>query len=374
MKNPVVKRWLRWVITAMGTAIGAGLSALAVRLWQLLARGSARVPQPTAWMLLAVYVVLTTLALILTFICAPRLIEGFAKLVNKIERRLDATPMSQVILGALGLLVGLGIAALVSSLYRFGDLTVLSIALSVLTYMALGYLGVSLATRRWKEFPLMTKRADRQRGVAQVSTSGIPPKILDTSVIIDGRIFDISKTGFVEGMLTIPQFVLDELRHIADSSDAMRRTRGRRGLDVLQRMQKELGLPIHIDDTDFDDTDEVDVKLLKLAQQVGGIVVTNDYNLNKVASVTGVKVLNINELANAVKPVVMHGEEMTVQVVREGKEPGQGVAYLDDGTMIVVDNGRRCVGETVEVVVTTVLQTAAGRMIFTKLKGMDKVG
>ncbi len=373
VKNPVVKRWLRWVITVMGTAIGTGLAALVVRGWQLLARGSARIPQPSNWMLLAVYVTLTILALILTFIYAPRLIEGFTRLVGRIERTLDATPMSQVVLGALGLLVGLGIAALVSSLYRFGDLTVLSIALSVLTYMALGYLGVSLATRRWKEFPLLSKRGERQR-VAPPSVSGAPPKILDTSVIIDGRIFDISKTGFVEGMLTIPQFVLDELRHIADSSDAMRRTRGRRGLDVLQRMQKELGLPIHIDDTDFDDTEEVDVKLLKLAQQIGGIVVTNDYNLNKVASVTGVKVLNINELANAVKPVVMHGEEMTVQVVREGKEPGQGVAYLDDGTMIVVDNGRRCVGETVEVVVTTVLQTAAGRMIFTKLKGMDKVG
>jgi Integral membrane protein (PIN domain superfamily) len=167
--------------------------------------------------------------------------------------------------------------------------------------------------------------------------------------------------------------VLAELRHIADSGDALRRCRGRRGLDVLNRIQTELKMPITIDETDFEDISEVDVKLLRLAKNNGGIVVTNDFNLNKVAGVTGVRVLNINELANAVKPVVLPGEEMVVQIAKEGKEPGQGVGYLDDGTMIVTDNARRLVGETVEVVVTTVLQTSAGRMIFTKLKNGDTV-
>ena len=202
-------------------------------------------------------------------------------------------------------------------------------------------------------------------------TLGIPPKLLDTSVIIDGRILDIVKTGFLEGDIVIAQFVLAELRHIADSGDSLRRARGRRGLDVLAKL-RELSIPLVIEETDYADIDEVDVKLLRLCRDKGGIVVTNDYNLNKVAGVTGIRVLNINDLANAVKPMLMAGEEMNVQIVREGKEPGQGVAYLDDGTMIVVENGRRHVGETVAVVVTTVLQTSAGRMIFTRLKSPDE--
>lgn len=194
------------------------------------------------------------------------------------------------------------------------------------------------------------------------------PKILDTSVIIDGRIFDICKAGFLEGELVIPAFVLGELRHIADSADPLRRTRGRRGLDVLAKMQEELKCAVRIEERDYEDADEVDVKLLRLARELDGAVLTNDYNLNKVAGVTGVRVLNINELAGALRPVVLPGEEMTVHIVREGKEPGQGVAYLEDGTMVVVENGRRRVGETLEVVVTTVLQTSAGRMIFGRVK------
>ena len=199
----------------------------------------------------------------------------------------------------------------------------------------------------------------------------IPPKLLDTSVIIDGRIFDIAKTGFLEGDLIIPQFVLAELRHIADSGDGLRRARGRRGLDVLGKLQTELKRNVVVDETDYPDVAEVDVKLLRLCRDRGGVVVTNDYNLNKVAGVSGISVLNINDLANAVKPMLMAGEELTVQIVREGKEPGQGVAYLEDGTMIVVDNGRRYVGESVAAVVTTVLQTSAGRMIFTRLKNAE---
>jgi len=198
-------------------------------------------------------------------------------------------------------------------------------------------------------------------------------KILDTSVIIDGRIFDICKTGFVEGPLIIPAFILEELRHIADSSDALKRNRGRRGLDVLNRIQKELDIPVRIYEKDFDDINEVDSKLLKLGEILKGAVITNDYNLNKVAEFQGVPVLNVNELANAVKPVVLPGEEMVVQVIKDGKETGQGIGYLDDGTMIVVDGGKKHVGETIDVMVTSVLQTAAGRMIFAKPKAIDKV-
>ncbi|HHU92511.1 MAG TPA: TRAM domain-containing protein, partial [Halanaerobiaceae bacterium] len=196
--------------------------------------------------------------------------------------------------------------------------------------------------------------------------SVISNKILDTSVIIDGRIADVAKSGFVEGTLIVPEFVLEELRHIADSSETLKRNRGRRGLDILKQMQKEPHVNIQILTQDFDDIQEVDSKLVKLAQIMDARIVTNDFNLNKVAELHGVRVLNINELANAVKPIVLPGEEMNVKVIKEGKEDGQGVAYLDDGTMIVVDDGINFMNQRVSVLVTSILQTAAGRMIFAK--------
>jgi len=189
-------------------------------------------------------------------------------------------------------------------------------------------------------------------------------KILDTSVIIDGRIADVYETGFLEGTLVVPQFVLRELQQVADSTDSIKRNRGRRGLDILQRVQKKSGVNVEIVETDFPDVREVDLKLIELARQLGGKIVTNDFNLNKVAQLRGVDVLNINELANALKPVVLPGESMKVFILKEGKEQNQGVAYLDDGTMVVVDNARRMIGKTIETLVTSVLQTTAGKMIF----------
>ncbi len=194
-------------------------------------------------------------------------------------------------------------------------------------------------------------------------------KILDTSVIIDGRIADICETGFIEGTLILPQFILQELQHIADSADSLRRARGRRGLDVLHRMQKMSGLHVKIVEEDFPNIREVDAKLVALAKMLDAKVLTNDFNLNKVAALQGVTVLNINELANALKPVVLPGETMRVFVLKEGKEHNQGVAYMDDGTMVVVENGRRFIGRTIDVSVTSVLQTTAGRMIFSRPKG-----
>ena len=194
------------------------------------------------------------------------------------------------------------------------------------------------------------------------------PKLLDTSVIIDGRIADICATGIIEGTLVVPKFVLTELQHIADSPDSLKRNRGRRGLDILKYIQESGFVPVVIQDKDYPDIAEVDAKLIRLAYELGGVVVTNDYNLNKVAGVQNVPVLNINELANAIKPLALPGEEMVAAIVKEGKEAGQGVAYLDDGTMIVVEAGKRYLGETVTVLVTSVLQTSAGRMIFAKVK------
>jgi uncharacterized protein YacL len=225
---------------------------------------------------------------------------------------------------------------------------------------------------REEEFAALLEQPGRLRynsGVLSSKNSGSQKLLVDTSAIIDGRIADISEAGFVPGTLVLPRFVLDELRHIADSADALRRNRGRRGLDILNRLQKESPVPIEITDVDFEDVQDVDSKLVRLASIYGCPILTNDFNLNRVAELQGIQILNINQLANAVKSVVLPGEEMTTRIIQEGKESGQGVGFLDDGTMVVVEGGRRHLNEEVEIVVTRVLQTVAGRMIFAQPKG-----
>lgn len=225
------------------------------------------------------------------------------------------------------------------------------------------YLGLVLGARFGQEqFPASAPRSTESSD----GTNSL--KVLDTSVIIDGRVADLCETGFLEGTFFVPQFILHELQHIADSSDSLKRARGRRGLDILNKIQKMTDIDVRIVEEDFPNVKEVDAKLVVLAKKMGARIMTNDLNLNKVAELQGVRVLNINELCNALRPVVLPGETIRVFVLKEGKEAGQGVAYLDDGTMIVVDNARRCIGRNVDVVVTSVLQTTAGRMIFTRLK------
>ncbi|HEY7778869.1 MAG TPA: PIN domain-containing protein [Ktedonobacterales bacterium] len=212
---------------------------------------------------------------------------------------------------------------------------------------------------RFRDRRAKDKDKEKDKGQRQ------PDRVLvDTSAIIDGRIADISQTGFVSGTLVVPRFVLEELQHIADSSDSLRRNRGRRGLEILNRLQKETNVPVEISDADAEGTHEVDAKLVKLARQWHCPIITNDFNLNRVAALQGVKVLNINELAHAVKPILLPGEELAVKIIQDGKELGQGVGYLDDGTMIVVEGGKQYIGANVDVMVTRVLQTVAGRMIF----------
>ncbi|MFO7171574.1 MAG: PIN/TRAM domain-containing protein [Bacillota bacterium] len=296
--------------------------------------------------------------------------------VNWMEGRLSKTPLLDIIFGAAGLIVGLIIATLLSLAIR--EVQWLGPLMAALGALVFGYLGMTIAARKREELEsflgavLAGRRGARSAGPAPAPVGGIP-KILDTSVIIDGRIADIVRTGFLEGPLIIPSVVLEELQHIADSSDVLKRNRGRRGLDILAQMQKEKGVQVQIYEEDLGEG-EVDTKLLRLARTLGGKIITNDYNLNKVAELQGVPVLNINELANAVKPAVLPGEEMTVTIIKDGKEPGQGVAYLDDGTMIVVDGGRRYMGETITVLVTSVLQTSAGRMIFARPRGGEHRG
>jgi uncharacterized protein YacL len=283
-----------------------------------------------------------------------------AVLIVLLEMRLRTAPVTHVLGALLGGAIGLGAAKVLGdALYwaNLGDDRV--VFLHSLILLALPYLGLVMGARKgeWLEpsnlIGLFRSAGPRRRY-----------KVLDTSVIIDGRIADICDTGFVDGTLVIPQFVLKELQLVADSSDSMKRNRGRRGLDILQKVQKMSGVDVTVSDLDFPDVREVDLKLIELARTLQGKIVTNDFNLNKVAQLRGVEVLNINELANALKPVVLPGELMKVFILKEGKEYNQGVAYLDDGTMVVVDNARKMIGRTIDVVVTSVLQTTAGKMIF----------
>ncbi|EFM11519.1 PilT protein domain protein [Paenibacillus curdlanolyticus YK9] len=304
---------------------------------------------------------------------ATMLATPIMKRVRGGSERLSAVPMSDLLAGAAGVLAGLIFAALLYP--AVARINGIGIVFPVILTALLGYLGLQLGLGK-KEEMAAGWSALMQRRATPVEDDGKSRfeehKILDTSVIIDGRIADICKTGFIEGTLVIPEFVLEELQHIADSSDLLKRNRGRRGLDILNKIQKELDVRVLIYEGDFEEIGEVDSKLVKLAKALGGKVVTNDFNLNKVCELQGVSVLNINDLANAVKPVVLPGEEIVVQVIKDGKEHGQGVAYLDDGTMIVVEGGREYIGTTMEVLVTSVLQTSAGRMIFAKPKLLEK--
>ncbi len=303
--------------------------------------------------------------------------ERIAKSFNKLLRKFAVMPIQDIIGMALGLITGLIIAGLISSAVK--EIPYAGSYISMVLYFFFGLLGLkvgygkkdelfNLSLNQQKTIREKTKELEKTDKDAKkvLLAPSISPKILDTSVIIDGRINDVCKTGFIEGDLIVPNFVLDELQHIADSSDSLKRNRGRRGLDILNCLRSEQEKRVIINSTDYPDMQEVDGKLVCLAKDLNGTIITNDFNLNKVAQLHGVNVLNINDLSNALKPVVLPNEEMTITVIKEGKEGGQGLAYLDDGTMIVVENGRRHIGSTINVVVTSVLQTSAGKMIFVK--------
>ena len=299
---------------------------------------------------------------------SPWMISWIMKVMDYFEGSIQRLPANEILFGTAGAIVGLIISAFFLNL--IGKIPYVGIFLAFVVAVLMAALGANISIKKREEITSWFSNIKKSSPPKEKKTKGHKgtPKVLDTSVIIDGRIFDICQTGFVEGTLVIPNFVLEELRHIADSSDGLKRNRGRRGLDVLNKIQKELNIEVEIYEKDFPEIAEVDSKLLKLAQLLNGKVITNDYNLNKVAEFQGVPVLNINELANAVKPVVLPGEEMTIQIIKDGKESSQGIGYLDDGTMIVVEGGRKHIGEIMNVVVTSVLQTAAGRMIFAKQK------
>jgi len=285
-----------------------------------------------------------------------------AFLVIRLEKDLRKISLKIILGGVIGMIIGLLIALILG----FGLNMVSKIRenqqivpwIYLLLTGILGYLGLVLGSKKIEEFNFRTP------GVKTDSDN----RILDTSVIIDGRIADICDSGFMDGEIIVPRFVLNELQLVADSSDSIKRSRGRRGLDILNRMQKSSNITIKIIEQDFPKIKGVDAKLVALAQKMNAKLLTNDFNLNKVAELQGVRVLNINELANSMKPVVLPGEQMSVKIIKEGKESGQGVGYLDDGTMIIVDGAQKLLNANVEVIVTSMLQTTAGRMIFSELK------
>jgi uncharacterized protein YacL len=307
--------------------------------------------------------VLALLGALLGLVLTPYLTTRPVRVIRKRMAQVSAQTM---VAGFAGLIAGLLIAALVSAPISllpspFGQL------MPFISALFLAYLGATIFIMRENDITnILRSRFQASPEDSRNRSNDGRSILMDTSVIIDGRIADIARTGFVQGTMLVPAFVLIELQHIADSADPLRRRRGRRGLDILNRLQKDNTIPLRITDLDVEGVREVDDKLVILAKQLKSPILTNDYNLNRVAELQGVMVLNINELANAVKAVYLPGETMDVQVIQEGKEVGQGVGYLDDGTMVVIEDGKNNIDTTIPVTVTKVLQTAAGRMIFAK--------
>lgn len=387
-----MKQVMRAVVGIFGAALGAVLIYLVFDLRLIQGWGTMQ--------RMISYLVGAAVGFGLFFAMAARWARFIRNRVDALSRQIRKAPLSEIVLRTIGLIVGLLIAGIISnpvlqlSISRVGNAIGVLIAITI--YALLGLLGVRLATmyhddimkavqqfkdnltRRDEERTQRSNEKKRKKRLAKALEAEEDrdeeeeffegsPKILDTSVIIDGRIFEVMKAGFLEGPIIVSHYVLEELQYISDSSDGLRRERGRKGLDHIHEMQTKARQEIHIDNTEIAKPKEVDLKLLVLTERYRGRLVTNDFNLNKVATVQNIPVLNVNDLANALKPIVIPGEHMRVSIIKPGKEPGQGLGYLDDGTMIVVENGYEKIGNTVDTVVTSVLQTSAGKMIFTRL-------
>ncbi len=361
---------LRTLFAILGAIFGYFIAQLILQIPQI---ENLSYLKSTIGKILFIFILCLISGLIL-FLLSPIVFKATRNMLEYIEKSMQKLSVLEIFYGFIGAMITLSLMTFIAKPINGINSFIGPVLLIILNVLA-AIIGAEIMIKRKEDInyfisnfkiPSIKERKnkeikdDREEKIKQI------PKVLDTSVIIDGRIFDICETGFIEGPLVISNAVLDELRHISDSSDALKRNRGRRGLDILNKIQKELSIETIIVEDTYPKIAEVDSKLLKLAHDMNGKVITNDYNLNKVAEFQGVPVLNINELSNAIKPVVLPGEEMTVDIVKDGKESSQGIAYLDDGTMIVVEGGKKYIGETKTVIVTSVLQTAAGRMIFAK--------
>lgn len=334
--------------------------------WALLTNimrlGSISLPfEPDSWPAYAFYIVSGLFFSLVMFFSAPSFMRGLFALSNRIEKSLSRYNAKEIFMGVVGLLLGLGLTFLISLPLQSINTTVY-FTLIIFFGIIFGFLGMRLGSKIMSQV-LPATNVDKKSPPIHGNPSSI--KVLDSSSLIDGRVLDVVRTGFITGQIIIPNFILSELSRIADDEDVLKKNRGRRGLDIAAALQQERGITVKISD-DIEESD-TDSKLLKTAEFYKAKIITNDYNLGKLAAARSIDTLNINDLANAIKPIALPGEKMTLQIVKHGKERGQGVAYTPDGTMIVVENGGDSIGETKEVVVTTSLQTSAGRIIFTRI-------
>ena len=376
----MIYRILRYVIAILvGTAAYVGMDSLAPIIDPyLVSQFESFGDMSLTIARIAVLIVGTLLGLVIGYLISSFILKQGLVIAKRLERILTHIPNQELIAGTIGLLFGLIIANLIG--VAFNQVPIIGPYIPIILSAIFGYSGLKIMARKGPEIYYNyvqqwggegTKKTSRFKmfSTHKSDKTTSTPKLLDTSVIIDGRIKELCNTGFIEGPLMVPLFVLNELQIISDSADATKRNRGRRGLDILKEMQDANKVAIEVIEDDYDDLTEVDSKLMRLALDKQWKLMTNDFNLNKVARVQGIEVLNLNELANVLKPALIAGEWIRVQIMKEGKEIHQGVAYLDDGTMIVVEDGKPYVGQTVEVMVTSILQTSAGRMIFARVDG-----
>ena len=376
----MIYRILRYVIAILvGTAAYVGMDSLApIMDPYLVSQFESFGDMSLTIARISVLILGTLIGVIIGYLISSFILKQGLVIAKRLERILTHIPNQELIAGTIGLLFGLIIANLIG--VAFNQVPIIGPYIPIILSAIFGYSGLKIMARKGPEIYYNyvqqwggagTKKTSRFKmfSTHKSDKTTSTPKLLDTSVIIDGRIKELCNTGFIEGPLMVPLFVLNELQIISDSADATKRNRGRRGLDILKEMQDANKVAIEVVEDDYDDLTEVDSKLMRLALDKQWKLMTNDFNLNKVARVQGIEVLNLNELANVLKPALIAGEWIRVQIMKEGKEVHQGVAYLDDGTMIVVEDGKPYVGQTVEVMVTSILQTSAGRMIFARVDG-----
>lgn len=368
MKSKQIQRLLRILVMGAGAGAGVALAFTCVQVHRM----TSTTAMPLG-LLVLLYVGMGAVGMLLGWLVAPKVIQWCGELMDALEKQLDALSTAQLASMTAGLITGLLLAALLTQVLNYLGDSIFTLAASAALYVVLGVTGLSIGKRRTEDFSemLSSKTPRRERRARQQSES-VPVKVLDSSVLIDGRIEAVLKSGFLEGELLVPDFVLEELRAMSDSADEAKRIRGRRGLEVAERLQSDPAVCLRVEDTGNLSPQDADVRLMTLAKDMNAALMTGDYSLSRAARVIGLRVLNLNDLVVALRQVTAAGDVLAVRVTKEGREAGQGVGYLEDGTMIVIEGGRSCVGQTVSVTVTSVLQTSAGRMAFAKMNAAQE--
>ncbi len=368
MRSKNFQRLLRILVMGAGAGAGVALAFTCVQVYRM----TTALTMPLG-MLIVLYGGMGALGMLTGWLVAPRVIGWCGEFMETMEKQMDALSTAQLASMMAGLITGLLIAALLTQVLEFLGDSIFTLAASAVLYVVLGATGLTVGKRRTEDFSeMLSSKRPRGEKRSHQQADGAMAKVLDSSVLIDGRIEAVLKTGFLEGELIVPDFVLEELRGLADSSDETKRIRGRRGLDVAERLQADAAVRLRVEDTGDLSAQDADVRLMTLAREMGATLLTGDMNLNRAARVIGMRVLNLNDLAMALRQVTAAGDALVVRVSKEGREAGQGVGYLEDGTMIVVEGGRAFVGHPVSVTVTSVLQTSAGRMVFARLNDVQE--